>query len=231
MINTVLFDLDGVLVDACDFHYNALNRALKEVTGLQISRSEHISTYNGLPTVKKLNIFQHEMDLFLDESTVCRIKSLKNKYTDEYIDTINTDFEKMRLMQILYNRKCKIGCVSNSIRKTVDTILKNLGIIEFFNVIISNEDCDYTKPDPFPYLIAMKKLSAEKQNTLIVEDSPVGVSAAKHSNAHVLEVRNALDVTTPIILSTIYEINKNSSFDFNSFRKAKDVIDFINCKI
>ena len=50
MVRSVLFDLDGVLVDACDWHYLSLNRALDEVVGFSISREDHISTYNGLPT-------------------------------------------------------------------------------------------------------------------------------------------------------------------------------------
>ena len=56
MNKAVLFDLDGVLVDACDWHYEALNRALKQVSNYEISREDHTTTYNGLPTKRKLQM-------------------------------------------------------------------------------------------------------------------------------------------------------------------------------
>ena len=57
-MKAILFDLDGVLVDACEWHYLSLNRALKEVVGFTINREDHNSTYNGLPTKVKLKILE-----------------------------------------------------------------------------------------------------------------------------------------------------------------------------
>ena len=56
MIKAILYDLDGVLVDATEWHYESLNSALKEICGFIINRDEHISTFNGIPTMKKLEI-------------------------------------------------------------------------------------------------------------------------------------------------------------------------------
>ena len=54
MIKAILYDLDGVLVDATEWHYESLNIALKEIAGFIIERSEHVSTFNGIPTKKKM---------------------------------------------------------------------------------------------------------------------------------------------------------------------------------
>ena len=54
-VNLVIFDLDGVLVDACEWHRLALNKALKKVCNYEISLADHYSTFNGIPTKVKLN--------------------------------------------------------------------------------------------------------------------------------------------------------------------------------
>ena len=79
IIKAVLFDLDGVLVDACDWHYDALNRALKKVMGFEISREEHLTTYNGLPTAVKLKM------LNITDNKAIFVEELKQKYTLDII--------------------------------------------------------------------------------------------------------------------------------------------------
>ena len=83
MIKCVLFDLDGVLVDACEWHYEALNLALQEVAGIMIERSEHESTFNGLPTKTKLNILTDQGRL--DASDHDAVWSKKQDSTEEVI--------------------------------------------------------------------------------------------------------------------------------------------------
>jgi len=84
MNKAVLFDLDGVLVDACDWHYEALNRSLKEVANYTISREDHVTTYNGLPTKRKLRAL---VDLgIIREDDLEVISDLKQEYTKEVIE-------------------------------------------------------------------------------------------------------------------------------------------------
>mgnify|MGYP000288861841 CR=1 FL=1 len=66
MIKAILYDLDGVLVDATEWHYESLNDALKDVAGFIIKRDEHISTFNGIPTIKKLEILHVKNMLMLE---------------------------------------------------------------------------------------------------------------------------------------------------------------------
>ena len=73
MIKALLYDLDGVLVDATEWHYESLNEALEEVAGFIIERSEHVTTFNGIPTNTKLEILEKqgrlERNLFVEMIT------------------------------------------------------------------------------------------------------------------------------------------------------------------
>jgi beta-phosphoglucomutase-like phosphatase (HAD superfamily) len=75
MIKAILYDLDGVLVDATEWHYESLNEALKQISGFEISRQDHISTFNGLPTMKKLDIlFEQKKILQTDFDSIWSLK-------------------------------------------------------------------------------------------------------------------------------------------------------------
>src|SRR5216684_3361292 len=76
-VGAILFDLDGVLVDATEWHYEALNRALA-LFGFTISRYEHLSSYNGLPTLKKLEMLTIEKGL--PKQLHSMISRLKQQY-------------------------------------------------------------------------------------------------------------------------------------------------------
>ena len=128
-IEAVLFDLDGVLVDACDWHYLSLNRALKEVVGFSISREEHITTYNGLPTKVKLEM------LGLDEEQTKQAWKLKQDYTLDTIRENGTVYEeKIDLFEYLIELGIKIVCVTNSIQMTTFEMLKTTGQFDYFDL-------------------------------------------------------------------------------------------------
>jgi beta-phosphoglucomutase len=190
----VLFDLDGVLVDACDWHYEALNRALKQVANYEISREDHMSTYNGLPTKRKLKSLA---DLaIIREADIEKISDLKQDLTVGVIeDFCSESVSKIALMKTIKAAGYKIGCVTNSIRRTAGLMLIKTGIMDFFDVVITNEQCANNKPHPEPYITALVQLNALPHDSIIVEDSPKGLEAARLTGCRVLEVKNATEVT------------------------------------
>lgn len=193
MNKAVLFDLDGVLVDACDWHYEALNRALREVAGYEISRQDHETTYNGLPTKVKLKALAEKG--LIQESDIERISELKQELTVGVIEDLCTvDSSKTQLMARLKKEGYKLACVTNSIRKTARLMLKNSGVLEYLDCVISNEDVCNAKPHPEGYIKALVMLNCLPQNAIIVEDSPKGIQAAKLVGAKVVEVANATEV-------------------------------------
>ena len=100
----------------------------------------------------------------------------------------------------------KLAVCSNSIRKTVLTVLAKLGVIEFIDLIISNEDVKNSKPHPEMYWKAISVMSCLPEETLIVEDSPYGLLAAARSKSHILRVKNPKEVTYTNIFKKLNEI-------------------------
>ena len=186
MIKVVIFDLDGVLVDARELHYEALNRALGKF-GFTIDRNEHLSTYDGLPTTKKLQLLTENKglsrDLYED------IWKGKQFQTREIIDKEFTYDERIRaILRRLKNDGYLIVVCSNSIRETTKMMLIRKGYYEFIEFFISNQDVIKPKPNPEMLLRAMIKLGVGPKECIIVEDSHYGRKAAIDSGAYLCAV-------------------------------------------
>jgi hypothetical protein len=190
-IQCVLFDLDGVLVDACEWHYITLNEALRQIVGFEISREDHISKYNGLPTTVKLRM------LGLEAPIALRIEALKQMKTLEVIaERAQIMPEKQELHSYLKSQGIKIACVTNSIHTTATAMLRQTGQINFMDLIVSNGDIPRNKPHPDCYNFAVKTLGVDPCTCLCVEDSPNGIEAARASCVpNLWMVSNPSDVT------------------------------------
>ena len=204
MIKAILYDLDGVLVDATEWHYESLNIALKEVAGFIIERDEHISTFNGIPTKKKMEILNEQNRLSLN--LFQEVWDKKQEKTKEVIErSASIDQNKIRLHDNTKNMKK--ACITNSIRETAMLMLEKTGQLEFMDFVISNEDVTEPKPSPEGYNLAMKRLKLEPHECMIVEDAPKGIEAAKLSGANVYEVNGFYDVSLENILQKINYFN------------------------
>jgi len=207
MTKLIIFDLDGVLVEAKQIHYDTLNQALKEIDEKYIiTEAEHLSTYDGLKTTQKLEILTKSKGLhpeFYDD-----IWYRKQHLTIEAISQLQPDLQKIELFKELRDRGYKLACASNSIRRSVLVMLAKIGIIEYMDLIISNEDVKNSKPHPEMYWKAMSMMSVLPEETLIVEDSPHGLLAASRSRANVLRVDNPKDLVISKIIRKLEETKK-----------------------
>ena len=190
-IKLVIFDLDGVLVEAKIIHFNALNKALGEKYAIEWN--EHLSIYDGLKTNQKLDMLNKNKGL--PTSMYKEIWDNKQKYTLKALSSLQPSTQLQECLKLLTSEGYKIACCSNSIRKTVLTVLSKLGIIEYFDLIISNEDVKNSKPHPEMYWKAMSIMGCLPEETLIVEDSPYGLLAASRSKANIMRVGSPKDIT------------------------------------
>jgi HAD superfamily hydrolase (TIGR01509 family) len=207
MIKLIVFDLDGVLVDARDLHYEAMNMALGDIApDCVISRKEHLSTYDGLPTSKKLKLLTENKGLSPDLYN--SIWEAKQSKTVRLINSMTTDHCMAQVLASLKEAGYKVYVGSNSVKHTIKMMLLRRGLIEFIDEIFSNQDVNNPKPNPEIYLRCMVHAGVSPKETLVIEDSHVGRKAAMDSGAHVFPVKNPDDVVLEDINASINKINQ-----------------------
>ena len=195
MIRAVIFDMDGVLIDAKEWHYEALNRALW-LFGYQISLHDHLTTYNGLPTRKKLEVLSLvSQEQSLPRSLHSFINEMKQRYTMELVHTLCRptfahEFALARLREMDY----RLAVASNSVRNTVEVMMEKACLTDFMEMMVSNEDVTHPKPHPEMYNKIIAAFKLQPAECLIVEDNENGVKAAQASGAHVMVVGSVHDV-------------------------------------
>jgi HAD superfamily hydrolase (TIGR01509 family) len=202
VVKLIIFDLDGVLVEAKNIHFQTLNKALIEIDEKYvISVTEHLSIYDGLKTNQKLELLSKNKGL--PANTYEKVWNRKQQLTIEAISELKVDIDKINLFKELRDRGYKLACCSNSIRRSVLVMLAKIGIIEYMDLILSNEDVKNSKPHPEMYWKGMSLMGVLPEETLIVEDSPHGLLAASRSRANVLRVDNPTDLNISKIINKL----------------------------
>ncbi len=203
-IKAVLFDMDGVLIDAKEWHYESLNKALG-LFGTEISRYDHLVTFDGLPTRKKLEMlsleggFPRKLHGFVNE--------LKQVYTMEIVYAkCKPVFHHQYALSRLKEDGYKIAVCSNSVRNTIEIMMQKSNLMPFLEFFLSNQDVTHGKPHPEIYSKAIERLGLQPQECLIVEDNDNGIKAALASGAQLLQVDNVDDVTYFNIKNRIKEL-------------------------
>ncbi|MGE0588248.1 MAG: HAD family hydrolase [Cyclobacteriaceae bacterium] len=204
-IKAIIFDMDGVLIDAKEWHYEALNKALS-FFGFGISRYEHVVTFDGLPTKKKLEMLTAESGL--PKGLHGLINQLKQKYTTEMVFTrCRPVFHHQYALSKLRSEGYKIVVCSNSIRKTIEIMMERSGLAEYIDFFLSNQDVANPKPHPEIYIKAIDRLDLAPSECLIVEDNEHGIQAAMASNANLLRVNSVDEVNYGNIKNKINSIS------------------------
>jgi HAD superfamily hydrolase (TIGR01509 family) len=198
-VESVIFDMDGTLIDAREWHFRSLNEAL-QIFGEEIRIEEHLSSFDGLPTKVKLATLTERGRIPKNiHGIVSAIK--QDRTLREIAKNCFPKVEHLLLMSWLRAREIPIAVATNSIRATAETMLRSSGLLEFIDCLVTNEDVGRAKPDPEIYLVACDKLGVSPANTLVVEDHPYGVEAAKEAGCDVIQVSGPWDVTTKLIES------------------------------
>lgn len=196
MVKCLLFDLDGVLIDACDIHADAFRMALQQVTGIEMTPEEHERDYNGLSTRAKL------AKMGLPDEVQTKVFLVKQSITWSLLPQRCASSDRLvKTFETLFAKGYKVGCVSNCIRLTVEGVLERLAILPFFDVVISSGHVENPKPAPDMYRLAMERLGVTPEETMIFEDSYIGLQAAVASGAHVHRVSSPNDITAEYVLS------------------------------
>lgn len=177
MIQGVIFDLDGVIVDTAHYHFIAWKRLAKEL-GIHFTEHEN-EQLKGVSRMRSLEIILELGNLRLSHDEMERLATKKNQWFVDYINAMTPDeiFPGVKeLIQDLRANGIKVALASSS--KNADTVLTLLTIKDYFDAIVDGTMITHTKPDPEIFLLAAKKLNLPPSQCLVFEDAEAGVEAA-----------------------------------------------------
>ncbi len=195
----VVFDMDGVLIDARDWHFEALNDALR-IFGEEISLEDHLKRFDGLPTKIKLRMLEEEGRI--PSGLGSQIEAVKQERTLRAAAKLCfPNLEHLILLAELKREGYKVGVATNSIRSSASAMLSFAGVIDLLDVLVTNEDVEKAKPDPAIYLKACESLGLNPSQVLVFEDNQYGIAAAKAAGCDVVEVENPQQLNLPFVES------------------------------
>ena len=206
----IIFDLDGVLIDSKEIHFKALNEALDTIDSkYQISILDHVKVFDGMNTRDKLNLLTKNYGL--PRETHDKIWLEKQKSTEKLLADIGMDLELVGFFKEIKEKQIHIAVASNSIRSTVEALLRNLGIIEFVDLYLGNEDVVNPKPFPEIYWKCMVEFNALPSRTVIFEDSRIGRQGAIESGAHLISIRSRVDFDQAKVSAAISFVERKNT--------------------
>jgi beta-phosphoglucomutase-like phosphatase (HAD superfamily) len=192
-MKAIIFDMDGVLVDAMPFHYEAMKTAIKELTNIDLDRRTFY-LLEGMP------VAEMALEIFKLKGYLADGKSIsKEKYiqaSEEVAKRKKDIFMKMNIIPKPYDgvrdlmindlTKCLKAVVSGAAKQEVDTIIEqNFGKDKFDLIMNGDEFEGKGKPDPAPFKVALQRLNAEygtsNNEVIVVENAPLGIKAANNA--------------------------------------------------
>ncbi|MFO0609512.1 MAG: HAD family phosphatase [Polyangiales bacterium] len=213
-IRAVFFDMDGVLVDACDWHYDAFNEALAQ-HGYTIERGDHLARFDGLSTSQKLKILTDERGLSPSLHRV--IHETKQEITMRLIrERAHPDPAHVSMLTRLRGRGYRTAVCSNAVRASVALMMERIGLAPLLDLMLSNEDVARGKPDPEIYLTAAARFGLQPAECLTVEDNQNGLAAARAAGIHYLPVRNPDDVRYEAVVEAIERAEMGAAGDVSA---------------
>ncbi|MBK8291696.1 MAG: beta-phosphoglucomutase [Flammeovirgaceae bacterium] len=177
MIEAVIFDLDGVIIDTAHYHYIAWKRLASEF-GITLTPA-HNELLKGVSRLHSLEIILSLGNITLPQEQKEQLAEKKNKWFVEYIESIRPEEIFPGVPELIRNirkRKIKVGLASSS--KNAPRVIELLGIGNDFDTVIDGTMIIHSKPDPEIFLLAAHRLGIDPAHCLVFEDAEAGVEAA-----------------------------------------------------
>lgn len=174
MLKTLIFDMDGVLVDSMPCHVEAMQHIFDQM-GVYMDR-QVIYEREGEKTIDIVRLLLEKAGI---DNGRLDLEVIVEKYIEEFnvIAALNA-FEGMPECLEVLKHRYELAVVSGADKPIVHSVLNNL-YPKIFSVVVTGDDIDNGKPAPDPYLKAVEMLAMQKNECIVIENAPVGVQAAK----------------------------------------------------
>ncbi len=217
MLKTVIFDMDGVILDSEPLYYEAELKVMEEI-GVFLTKEEHDSLV-GAPSLEVWKLCKTKLDIpFTAEE-------LDDKECQVYIDILKSqsNVEPIsgipELLKELKDKSARIALASSSVVKIIDLVVELLGIRHMFDVLVSGQHVENGKPAPDIFLLAAEKTGSLPEECVVIEDSKNGVLAAKKAGMKCIAFKDPVKNSQDVSLADhiVDDINK---LDYNVIEKV-----------
>lgn len=179
MIKAVIFDLDGVLVSTDVLHYKAWKQLADEIGITEYTEADNVRQ-RGVSRMASLEVLLEKGDKTYTEEEKLDLAERKNNIYVKSLETLSkADVLPGALEFIKYIKDRGILTAVGSASKNAPLILEKTGLLSCMDAVSCGLDTTKSKPDPEVFLVAAKKLGADPQDCMVVEDSDAGICAAK----------------------------------------------------
>ena len=187
-INTVIFDMDGVIVDGMPYHIKSWKEALSTID-MSVSDLD-IYLMEGMTGRETMEIFAKKSNISISDETADKIIKLKRKiFNDIFTVTLIKGIKDFLLE--LKDRQYNLALVTGTRLEVVKKVLQ-VGLENIFKVIVTGEMVNKGKPNPEPYLKAVDELKAKKEDCIVIENAPAGITSAKSAGLTCFAVQTSL---------------------------------------
>ncbi|MDQ2685564.1 MAG: HAD family phosphatase [Thermoproteota archaeon] len=200
----ILFDMDGVLIDAMPFHAEAFQIAFREIAKIDIDKKD-VFLLEGMPGHELVKEIFKKMKKGVPEKSVIESISERKKSLFKLKEKARSFEGVKELLESLNDKECIKAVVSGASENEVNSLLKKNGILDSFDLVISGEDLAEGKPSPEPFVTALKKLGLKPEEALVVENSPLGVNSAVRAHIPFIVTLN----NTPVTLDEFQNLPKD----------------------
>jgi beta-phosphoglucomutase len=177
-IKSILFDMDGVLVDSMNYHMQSWMQLLEKYR--IVITEQFIYEHEGAMGLDIIQNLFHKTGISLDLDQIAEIYEQQNRiFREEYLDRVTLYPETLPLIDEFRQRGLRLGLVTSSRMNLVEQIWLEHRGLDRFDTIVSADDVRRFKPNPDPYLKALENLGEQARNCLVVENAPAGIKAAK----------------------------------------------------
>lgn len=187
-INTVIFDMDGVIVDGMPYHIKSWKEALSTID-MSVSDLD-IYLMEGMTGRETMEIFVKKSNISISDETADKVIKLKRKiFNDIFTVTLIKGIKDFLLE--LKDRQYNLALVTGTRLEVVKKVLQ-MGLENIFKVIVTGEMVNKGKPNPEPYLKAVDELKARKEDCIVIENAPAGITSAKGAGLTCFAVQTSL---------------------------------------
>ena len=202
----IIFDMDGVLVDAMPFHCKAIQTAAKQEANIDVKKRD-VYLLEGMPgedmvkeLLKQKRYTGNIEEISNDDGNSDKLDSVAHRIHErkkKIFEQINASAPINGAKELISNIRCKKALVSGAAKQEVDSIISKYFGKDAFEVIVTGEDLEEGKPSPGPFRTALTKMGLKESEAIVVENAPLGVKAANNAAIRCIVTLN----NTPLKIS------------------------------